>query len=52
MLSLKAPNETLSVPPEDRLSIDEVIQQAMDSQPSESRQELLEKLRKMAEESK
>lgn len=52
MLSLKAPNETPSVPPEDRLPIDEVIRQAMDSQPSESRQELLEKLRKMAEESK
>ena len=52
MLSLKAPNETPSVPPGDRLSIDEVIRQAMDSQPSESRQELLEKLRNMAEESK
>ena len=52
MLSLRAPNETPSVPPEDRLSIGEVIRQAMDSQPSESREELLEKLRKMAEESK
>ncbi len=52
MLSLTAPIETPSVPAGDRLSIDEAIRQAMDSQPSESRQELLEKLRKMAEESK
>ena len=52
ILSLKAPTETPSAPQEDRSSINEVIGQAMDSQPSDSRQELIEKLRKMAEESK
>ena len=52
MLSLSGPMETPSVPAGDRLSIEEAIRQAMDSQPSESRQEVIEKIRKMSEESK
>lgn len=52
MLSVTAPIETPSVPGGDRLSIDEVIRRAMESQPTESRQEVLEKLRKLSEESK
>jgi hypothetical protein len=52
MLSVTAPLDTPSVPEGDRLSIDEVIRQAMESQPPESRQEVLEKLRKLSEESK